>query len=152
MEFDLRKPVRQTVLLATLAATIIGGILAWRGRQLADMLDEQVRLDSQMLRLEQENRQARAERDALLSSPEDIERVAREDYGFAGPGERVSDFASPPPAPRPLPAVRVELPAWQRALMWPLLPLVLPVAVFGLTTFVLSRLESTSRARAGGVA
>jgi hypothetical protein len=36
--------------------------------------------------------------------------------------------------------------------MWPLLPLVLPVAVFGLTTFVLSRLESTSRARAGGVA
>ena len=149
MELDSAKSLRRTVLLATLAATLVGGILAWRGQQLGDILDEQARLEAQLARLKRENAQARAERNALLSSPEAIERVAREEYGFAAPGEKVSEFASSPLALRAEPPVRLAVPGWQKALMWPLLPLALPAAVFLMTTFVLSWLRVAARARAG---
>lgn len=149
MEFDAAKSLRRTVLLTTLAATLVAGILAWRGRQLADILDEEARLEAQLVRLKRENARARAERNALLSSPEAIERVAREEYGFAAPGEKVTEFA---PAPAPLEGerrVRVAVPAWQKALMWPFLPLAVPAMVFLITTFVLSWLQVASKARSG---
>jgi cell division protein FtsB len=152
MEFDSAKSLRRTVLLTTLAATLVAGILAWRGRQLGDILDEQARLEAQLARLKRENAQARTERNALLSSPEAIERVAREEYGFAAPGEKVTEFASPPVLLRAEPPVNVAVPAWQKALMWPFLPLALPAMVFLTTAFVLSWLQVAARARFGRAA
>ncbi len=144
--------VRRTILLTTLATTLVGGSLAWRGRQLADILDEQGRLATQLARLKRENAQARAERNALLSSPEAIEKVAREDYGFAAPGEQVTEFSSPPAQRTADRAAHMRVAAWQKVLMWPFLPLALPAAVFILTTAVLSWLEVSSRAKARSAA
>jgi len=152
MEFDSAKSLRRTVLLTTLAATLVGGILAWRGRQLADMLDEQGQLESQLARLNSQNAQARAERNALLSSPEAIEGVAREEYGFAAPGEKVTEFAALPVSLRAERPAKVIVAGWQKVLMWPFLPLALPATVFLVTTFVLSWLEVGSRAPAGRAA
>jgi cell division protein FtsB len=50
-----------------------------------------------------ENAELEQKRDALYS-PEKIEQLARENYGFVRPGEEA--FAVPPPAPEP-----VRLPA-----------------------------------------
>ena len=121
------------VLLATLVAAFFGAVLARRGRVLKLMLARRSLLETRLWLVRQENRQARAERDALLSSPEAIEQVARVDFGFVAPGDQVVQL---PPDPRrsgrSRPAAS-DLPAWQEALMWPQLPLALPAATFVLS-------------------
>jgi len=137
---------------ATVAALFVGGLLGWRGRHLARMLSEQARLESQLAQLRQQNEQARNERRALLSSPEAIEMVAREDYGFAAPGEKVTEFPAPRGPVRAYPHQKVQVPLWQKVLMSPLLPLAVPAVVFVVTAFVLRRLDAASAAQAGPVA
>lgn len=51
-----------------------------------------------LLEQEQLNRQMRHEADRLQTDPVMIERIAREKFNYARPGETVYDF-SPPPQP-----------------------------------------------------
>jgi cell division protein FtsB len=118
------------VLLTTLMAALMGAILARRGRQLAQMQIQEARLEARVARLERQNERLRAERDALLSSPEAIERVAREDYGFAAPGEEVSEFEPAAARRRAGPTPRVGGSPWERALTWRHLSVVVPAAAF----------------------
>ncbi|KPK61728.1 MAG: hypothetical protein AMK73_07890 [Planctomycetes bacterium SM23_32] len=134
------------VLLATLAAALFGAVLARRGRQLERALEEQARLEAGLQELEELNARSRAERDALLSSPEAIERVAREDYGFAAPGEQVSEFASGAGAAiRPRRRPPHDVSPWQKVLMWRQLPLAVPAAAFVLTALICASANASAR-------
>lgn len=139
------------VLLTTLVAAFFGAVLGRRGRHLEAMLAKQARLEQELARLKEGNRRARAERDALLSSAEAIERVAREEYGFAAPGETVAEYQSRRRWPRPAPTGTVEVSRWHRLLMWRHLPVLLPLAVFVATAVVfgLWNASSASRGRLG---
>jgi cell division protein FtsB len=139
------------VLLTTLVAAFFGAVLGRRGRHLEGLLARQAGLEQELARLKEGNRRARAERDALLSSPEAIERVAREEYGFAAPGETVAEYQSRRRRPRPASTVTVEVSRWHRLLMWRHLPVLLPMAVFVATAVVfrLWNASSASRHRPG---
>ena len=138
------------VLLVTLVVAAFGAVLGRHGRQLRAMLAKQGVLTDELARLRSENARLRAERDALLSSAGSAERVAREDFGFAGPGEKVSDFqASADARVRPSGGPESGPSAWQKALMWPGLPRVLPATAFVVTAVVFGLLNAVSAARAG---
>lgn len=139
------------VLLATLVAAFFGAVLGRRGRQWERALARQALWEGRLARTKEDDERARAERDALLSSPEAIERVAREEYGFAAPDETVTDFDS---TARPLGArlrAEVRVSALDRLLMWRQLPLALPAAVFLVTAFICALLNASSAARGGRV-
>ena len=139
------------VALATLVAACFGIVLARRGRTLEAMLAEQARLDARLAELEQENEALRIERAALLSSPEAIERVAREDYGFTAPEERVEEY-------EPAAGAQGQTPTEGHAqgpgrslgglLAWRNLPLLLPASVFLVTALVFGLLNALA-GRAG---
>lgn len=121
------------VLVATLVAAIFGAVLGRRGRVLRHMLlDERIQ-QIRLAGLRKENEQAKAERDALLSSPEAIERVAREDYGQSAPGETVEEYRPRPSRPTSPPASLDGLTPWQKVLVWPHLAVAIPAGVFVLT-------------------
>jgi cell division protein FtsB len=127
------------VMLTTLIAAFFGALLAHRGGQWDQMTADKAALLAQLADLEQQNARLRAERQALLSSPEAIERVAREDYGFAAPGERSQAVTARPPA-RPVvppPSGRAAL----LALVWDRISIALPLAVFVVTGFVFGLLS-----------
>ncbi len=137
------------VFLVTLVVAAFGAVLGRHGRQLRAMLVRQEALKQELVGLRRENAKLRAERDALLSSPEAAERVAREDYGFSSPGEKVSDFQpAPQTGTRPSAELQLHASAWQKALMWPGLPRVLPAAAFLVTAVVFGLLNAASAARA----
>lgn len=152
MDADASKPFWRSVLLTTLAAGVVGLLLGWRGWQLRRMVNEQSAVLSQLAVLREQNERLRAQRDALLSSAEAIEMVARQDYGFAAPGEKVTEFSSRPGVPRRggPPRVEVRVPPWQRVLMSPLLPLAVPAAAFVIAFVVLSRPGAAGMPSAGG--
>ncbi len=126
------------LLLATLIAAFFGALLARRGRELEGLLVEQARLRREIAGLERQNARLKAERDALLNSPEAIERVAREDYGFAAPGESADAFESSLPEPAPAP-LRVTPPSlWALAISWRRVSLLLPAAAFVVTALILA--------------
>jgi cell division protein FtsB len=129
------------VLTTTLVAALLGAILARRGRQLERMQVELARLEARLARLKAQNERLKAERDALLSSPEAIERVAREQYGFAAPGEEVTEFAEPPLPARRGPAARVDPSPWERALTWRHLSVAVPAGVFVATAVAFAALN-----------
>jgi hypothetical protein len=116
---------------------------------LRDALVREDALTTELAGLREQNREARAERDALLSSPEAIERVAREDYGLSAPGETVEPFDPPPERTGPAPVALAGISPWQRVLIWPHLQVALPVAVFLLTAVIVAVLNAT-RARRDG--
>jgi cell division protein FtsB len=122
------------VMLMTLIAAFFGALLAHRGREWDNLLAQKASLQAQLGDLEEQNARLRAQRRDLLSSPEAIERVAREDYGFAAPGERVQAFNPRLPA-RPEPAA-APAPAGFSAELWRHVSIVLPLATFVLTGFV----------------
>ncbi len=124
------------VLLATLVAAFFGAVLARRGRTLERLIREQKRLEARLSEMEAENARLRAERDALLSSPEAIERVAREEYGFSAPGERVEEYTG---LPRPAaPAAAEPVPSWAAALGLRVFPVLLAGAVFVFSALVVA--------------
>jgi cell division protein FtsB len=139
------------VMLTTLLAAFFGSVLARRGRHLERMLARQARLQGQIAQRTEENRQVRAERDALLSSPEAVERVAREEYGFAGPGEKVTEYQPRGARAKAARPATVRLSRWQRLLMWRHLTVALPAAVF-LATAVVFGMWNASRASKDGPA
>jgi len=126
------------LLLATLVAAFFGAVLARRGRGLRDLLAERARLQAEIQRLNRQNQRLRAQRDALLSSPEAIERVAREEYGFAAPGEIVDEFESDAPAAPPPRASVGEGSPWTRMLSRRDAAMILPAATFIVTAVVLA--------------
>lgn len=135
------------VMLATLVAAFFGALLGRRGRELEHLLRERDRLASENAELERENARLRALRNALLTSPSAIERVAREDYGFAAPGERVEEF-DPSTVPEPGAAAPAPpRPRWLQALCWQHFPVALPAAVFALTAVILMVWNAAASAR-----
>ena len=130
------------VLLTTLVAAFFGAVLGRGGRALDRMLARQA------VRLEEQNRLARAERDALMSSPEAIEQVARVEYGFAAPGEQVTEFESAGARPRPRRRPAPVAPLWQKVLTWQHLPLALPAAAFVLAGVGVALANAAGRERA----
>ncbi|MCD6416182.1 MAG: septum formation initiator family protein [Planctomycetes bacterium] len=126
------------LLTATLVASLFGAVLARRGRQLERLLRSETSLENQLAALNLENARLKAERDALLSSPQAIERVAREEYGFTAPGEKVEPFSTPAqrPAGEASEPARREL--WLRLLSWQALPIVTPAATFALMAALLA--------------
>jgi cell division protein FtsB len=135
------------VLLMTLMAAFFGALLARGGRVLDSMLERQARLDAKLLQLEAEVRLARAQRDALMSSPEAIEQVARVDYGFVAPGEQVREFASAPVRSTLVLPPEVKVSGWQKMLTWRFLPLALPAATFLLAGVTIALANAVALAR-----
>jgi hypothetical protein len=118
------------VLLTTLVAAFFGAVLGRQARVIENTLAWQVGLDRELATARTATRRIIAERNALLSSPEAIERVAREDLGFAAPGEKITPYKSAvsvQPAPS---GPSVRLTRLERVLLSPRLPLVLPGSVF----------------------
>ena len=136
------------VLLTTLVAAFFGAVLGRGGRALDRMIARQAVLESRAVRLEGQNRLARAERDALMSSPEAIEQVARVEYGFAAPGEQVTEFESAGARPRPRRRPAPVAPLWQKVLTWQHLPLALPAAAFVLAGVGVALANAAGRERA----
>jgi len=134
------------VLLTTLVAAFFGALLAHRGREWDKLQAEKASLQAKLGDLEQQNARLRAQREQLLSSPEAIERVAREDYGFAAPGEKIQAVKPAPatPAAAPAPAVRPVLPA----VLYERISIALPLAVFVVTAFVFALVNVFSGRRA----
>jgi len=137
------------VLLTTLVAAFFGALLARGGRVLDNMLARQAHLEARLRRLEQEVRLARAERDALMSSPEAIEQVARVDYGFVAPGEQVTEFPTGGHRSRWVRTPEQDVPAWQKVLTWRPLPLALPAAVFVLAAVTIALANASAPGRRG---
>jgi cell division protein FtsB len=133
------------VMLTTLVAALFGALLAHRGRDLARLEAELIRLDRDLAMLKQENLKLKRQRDALLSSPEAIERIGREDYGLASPGEHVVSVAPERVAPqRP----RGGTALWGRV-PWRDVPLQLTASVFILAAIVFALINAfTGRPRA----
>ena len=134
------------VLLTTFVAAFFGAVLGRRGRQLDVMLAGEARLAGRLSDLKDENERARAERDALLSSPEAIEKAAREEFGLAAPGETVVPYVSslPPPRRASAQARRSRL---ETLLTWRGLPLALPAVVFVVSALVFGIWNAGVRAR-----
>jgi len=130
------------VLLTTLVAAFFGALLARRGRDWNELLAQKAALKAELADLLEENARLRSQRDQLLSSPEAIERVAREEYGFAAPGERIEPVHARPVARatalRPRAAGRF---AW---LTWERVPILLTLSVFAVTAFVFAVLNAMS--------
>lgn len=59
------------------------------------MRKEIVRLDEQVQKEQEANRQLKTANDAMLNDPKTVERVAREKLGYAKPGETVVRFEQP---------------------------------------------------------
>jgi len=145
------------VLVVTLVAALLGSALGRQGRQLRCALAERAALEAKLASLKATNGELRAQRDALLCSPEAAERVAREEYGFAAPGERVEKFQPPAGTVDRRAPLRISVSPWERVLMWRELPRVMPAAVFVVTALVFgvanavaaSRLKKRPRGSAG---
>ena len=122
------------VMVTTLVAAFFGAMLARRGRDLDRLHQQQEALQENLVAAKAENARLLSERDALLSSPEAIERVAREEYGLVAPGETVSSVNVTAPGA----SVRVK-PARRKIVgevTWRDVPLVLTAVVFVLTAVV----------------
>jgi len=134
------------VMLMTLIAAFFGALLAHRGREWDTLLAQKAALQAQLGDMEQQNARLRAQRAQLLSSPQAIERVAREDYGFAAPGEKVQSV-SPLPAARAVPAGAPARPGFP-AVLWERVSIALPLSVFVVTAFIFALLNILSGAGA----
>jgi cell division protein FtsB len=135
------------VFVATLVAALFGAILARRGRHVQRMVEGRAILEARLARLEAENDRLRAERDELLSSPGAIERVAREEYGFAAPGEQIIRIEGEPRRPPAGRGRRTPLSLGERVLMSGDLSVLLPAAVFVATSVVFAVMNLVSVAR-----
>ncbi len=126
------------LLVATLVAAFFGAVLARRGRVLDRMARREASLQARVRELERENERLRAQRDALLSSPEAVERAAREEFGYTAPGEIVTEFAPPPPPRTRTQRAPTQVEAWGRVFAWRGFPFALPAAVFVLSAVLLT--------------
>ncbi len=135
------------VLAVTLVAAFFGAVLARRGAELEDLTEQKQWLRSRVQALERQNARLRAERDALLSSPRAIERVAREEYGFTAAGEKVEEFGPGQQAQKAPSGPPSSGSIWSRLLSWRNWPVLLPVAVFAGMALLLAVWNAASGGR-----
>ncbi|MFW6119224.1 MAG: FtsB family cell division protein [Planctomycetota bacterium] len=133
------------LLIATLVAAFFGALLARRGRVLNELTQREADLRARVAELERESQRLRAQRDALLNSPEAIERAAREEYGFTAPDEQVTEFDPPPRRGTRSTAQPEGAPDWTRVFAWHGFPFALPACVFVLSAILLTIWNLVSR-------
>jgi hypothetical protein len=136
----------QTLLCVVAIGAVLAGIgIAQRRYQLANLYVRQGEMQLRLRELERRRFALRDERDRLLNDPRAIERVARDNYGFAAPGEQSNIVWLPP---RYRPAQRPPLPDtfWDQVFGWGGFPLLIPVVVVGVSLIALAVLSSTDRA------
>mgnify|MGYP006298006231 CR=1 FL=1 len=121
--------------------------LSHRRSGLKELRKKEVELKHRLHRLRERNEDLRAERNALLSSLRQIERVAREQYGYRGENEfvrKIITHAPSPPEPKP-PAPEKGL--WNRLLRHGRYPWRIPASVFGISVFVIGALNALGASR-----
>jgi len=135
------------LVVITLSAAVLGLVISQRRGQLCELKLREALLQARLASLRDRNADLRRERDQLLSDAAAIERVAREQYGFAGPGEVDIPFS---PSPRGVaavsPAVR-SLDRWDRVLGRGEFPWRLPLIVCLASAVVLGTLDVISASR-----
>jgi cell division protein FtsB len=100
------KLTRVVILLIGLA--VVGAIAIWYlplTRQNERMRKEIMKKDAQIQQQQEASRQLKASIDALRDDPQAVERLAREKFGYANPGETVVRFEEAKTNP-PTPATR----------------------------------------------
>ena len=103
------------LVVAVLALVGVLFLAGFPGRAYIDQRRERREMAAQVRSLEAENRTL-ADREALLQTDAEIERLARQHYNLVRPGEEVfAIIPGPPPVP-PGPPLRPARPGWwQRA-------------------------------------
>ena len=130
--------------IVTLAAALFGCMLAQRRAELVALREQEAALVVRLPALRRQNAALRDERDRLLTDVPAVERVAREQYGFVGPGEISTPFVSTrevSPAPAP---TGPSGDAWDRVLGIGSLRWTVPLAVFLVSAMVFAALECVS--------
>ena len=149
MSLVARKSFWMPLAIVTLVSVALSGMLAQRRAGLAALLQREAGLKTRLRALKLQNSALRDERDRLLTDVEAIERVAREQYGFAAPGEMFTPFV-PRPKVAPTPAsVAISCDAWDPVLGKGGFPWMVPLAVFMVSAVVFAALRCTSAGRAG---
>lgn len=147
MKFNGRGSFWAPLAAVTAAAVAFSLVLAQQRAALAALREREAELVVRLEALKQENVALRDQRDRLLTDAAAIEKVAREQYGFAGPGETATVFAETPPAAAPAPAARD---AWDVVLGRGEFPWLLPLGVIMLSAIVFAALNYLSSGHTAG--
>ncbi|MEF8787646.1 MAG: septum formation initiator family protein [Planctomycetota bacterium] len=119
--------------------------LSNRRAGLKELRKREARLRARLGRLRDRNGDLRARRNKLLSSLEQIERVARQEYGFRGRNEYVETITTRPPDPSLQEVDPVEPDEhrwWSRILKWGTYPWRIPATIGGISFFVIPLLNA----------
>lgn len=98
VDLGIWQKLTRVVILLLLAAGLVG-IAVWYLpliRQNERMRQQVYRLDGQLRKDEDTNRQLKSSIDALRNDPKAVERLAREKLGYIKPGETVIHFEDLP--------------------------------------------------------
>ena len=128
------------LIVVTAVACVLSNMIAQRRADLYELKLRHARLEAELAEALEVNEQLRAERRALLRSPEYVERVAREDYGYTAPGEVLANVDVPKAEEN---TVVIDLPDkfWDRLMGWGGFPWRIPVAVFLISFIIFMVLE-----------
>jgi len=133
--------------VVTVVSAVLCVPLSRRRADLYQVRQRQAELEDRVRVLKEENEKLRAERDALLTSAAQIEKVAREEYGYRAPGENVSEFNG-----SKMPVLRPETPPptdrWDWLLKSGEYPWGVPLLVFGISAVFFAAVNAASRSRA----
>lgn len=91
------RALRRRLAIATLLVAAVGALLAVPARGYLDQRAEVRSTEAALARLEAENERLERRR-AALDDPEEIQRIARRDYGLVGEGEESYMILPPPTA------------------------------------------------------
>jgi len=137
------------VAFLTAVAGAFGFWLAGVRAELSRLRAEEATLRGELLALRRRHAELREERRRLLTDPAAIERIARERYGFAAPGERRLAVELGAPRAAPSGAVRMPESPWDRLLGWGAYPWAVPAGVLVLSAVVFGAIEVLSPRRPG---
>jgi cell division protein FtsB len=132
------------VVIVTLAAVVMAIPLQVRRAKLAALRERQESQLNRLRRLKERKESLMDRRRRLLSEPAAIERVAREDYGFAAPGEFAVPADTSRPQPEPPPKITLPTGRWDRVLGNGNYPWIIPAAAFLFTALLMGVIELTS--------
>ncbi len=151
MGFWVRRSFCVPLIVVTLAAFGFALVLGRSRAELFELRKRDAALVGTLRALSGERELLREERRRLLSEPAAVERVARDQYGFAAPGELSVPFeAEQGPRTRPVAMTNAES-AWDRLLGRGAYPWLMTAGVFVVSAIVLAALElAPSRQRRQG--
>lgn len=120
--------------------------LSNRRAGLKELRRREARLRARLRQVKGTNKNLRARRNRLLSSLKQIERVARQEYGFRGRNELARTIKTRPPEPGDLKNVKPVEPDehrwWSRILKWGNYPWRIPATIGGISFFVIPLLNA----------